>query len=182
MHYRKLGSTGLEVSEVGYVAWGIGKDTWLGADDDESLKASHKAIDLGLNFIDTAFAYGNGHSERLVGRVLRERDETIYVATKIPPKNCIWSAPSGLSPDGVSPGDYVRECTEQSLQNLGVETLHMQQFHVWQDEWVGDGSWLEAIEELKREGKGTTSASLSTTIRPPTPCGLYRLASWRRCR
>ncbi len=77
MHYRNLGSTGLEVSEVGYGAWGIGKDAWLGAEDDESLKALHKAIDLGLNFIDTALAYGNGHSERLVGRVLRERRDRL---------------------------------------------------------------------------------------------------------
>src|ERR687898_266290 len=74
MHYRKLGSTGLEVSEVGYGAWGIGKDDWLGAEDDESVQALHKAIDLGLNFIDTALAYGDGHSESLVGRVVRERD------------------------------------------------------------------------------------------------------------
>ena len=153
MHYRKLGSTGLEVSEVGYGAWGIGKDAWLGAKDDESVRALHKAIDLGLNFIDTALAYGEGHSERLVGRVVKEREETVYVATKIPPMNRIWPAPSGLSPDEVFPGSYVRECTEQSLKNLGFETIDVQQFHVWQDEWVGEGDWLEAVEELKGEGK-----------------------------
>ena len=153
MHYRKLGSTGLEVSEVGYGAWGIGKDAWLGAKDDESVRALHKAIDLGLNFIDTALAYGEGHSERLVGRVVKDREETVYVATKIPPMNRIWPAPSGLSPDGVFPGSYVRECTEQSLKNLGFETIDVQQFHVWQDEWVGEGDWLEAVEELKGEGK-----------------------------
>ena len=153
MHYRKLGSTGLEVSEVGYGAWGIGKDDWLGAEDDESVQALHKAIDLGLNFIDTALAYGDGHSERLVGRVVRERDETVYVATKVPPMNRIWPAPSGLSPDEVFPGSYVRGCTEQSLKNLGFETIDVQQFHVWQDEWVGEGDWLEAVEELKSEGK-----------------------------
>jgi aryl-alcohol dehydrogenase-like predicted oxidoreductase len=84
MHYRRLGKTGLEVSEVGYGAWGIGKSQWLGAEDDESLRALRRAVDLGLNFIDTALAYGAGHSERLVGRVIRERDETVYVATKIP--------------------------------------------------------------------------------------------------
>src|SRR5919107_1296223 len=153
MHYRKLGSTGLEVSEVGYGAWGIGKDAWLGAEGDESVQALHKAIDLGLNFIDTALAYGDGHSERLVGRVVRERDETVYVATKIPPMNQIWPAPSGLSPDEVFPGSYVKECTEQSLKNLGFETIEVQQLHVWQDEWVGEGDWLEAVENLKSEGK-----------------------------
>jgi aryl-alcohol dehydrogenase-like predicted oxidoreductase len=135
MHYRKLGFTGLEVSEVGYGAWGIGKDAWLGAEDDESVRALHRAIDLGLNFIDTALAYGDGHSERLVGQVVKERGETVYVATKIPPMNRIWPAPSGLSTDEVFPGYYLKECTEQSLKNLGFETIEVQQLHVWQDEW-----------------------------------------------
>lgn len=153
MNYRKLGRTGLEVSEIGYGAWGIGKDAWLGAEDDESLKALNRAIDLGLNFIDTALAYGEGHSERLVGQVLRQRDETVYVATKIPPKNRIWPAPEGLHPDEVFPGDYVRECTERSLSNLGLDAIDVQQFHVWQDEWVGQGGWQEAVEGLKGEGK-----------------------------
>ena len=153
MNYRALGKTGLEVSEIGYGAWGIGKTQWLGAEDDESLKALNRAIDLGLNFIDTALAYGNGHSERLVGQVVGEREETVYVATKIPPKNRVWPAPEGLNPDEVFPGDYVRECTERSLENLGLESLDVQQFHVWQDEWIGEGSWLEAVEDLKREGR-----------------------------
>jgi len=152
VNYRALGKTGLEVSEIGYGAWGIGKTQWLGAEDDESLKALNRAIDLGLNFIDTALAYGNGHSERLVGQVVGEREETVYVATKIPPKNRVWPAPEGLNPDEVFPGDYVRECTERSLENLGLESLDVQQFHVWQDEWIGEGSWLEAVEDLKREG------------------------------
>jgi aryl-alcohol dehydrogenase-like predicted oxidoreductase len=153
MNYRKLGKTGLEVSEIGYGAWGISGVQWLGAEDDESLRALNRAIDLGLNFIDTALAYGDGHSERLVGRTVRERSETVYVATKVPPKNGIWPAPSGLRPDEVFPKDYVRECTETSLKNLGLDRIDVQQFHVWQDEWVGEGSWLEAVEELKDEGK-----------------------------
>ncbi|MGI9048814.1 MAG: aldo/keto reductase [Rubrobacteraceae bacterium] len=153
MNYRQLGRTGIEVSEIGYGAWGIGKDAWLGAEDDESVKALNRAIDLGLTFIDTALAYGDGHSERLVGQVLKERNETIHVATKIPPKNRIWPAPEGLDPEEVFPGDYVRECTEKSLENLGMDSVDVQQFHVWQDEWVGEGSWMEAVEELKKEGK-----------------------------
>ena len=153
MNYRRLGRTGLEVSEVGYGAWGIGKDAWIGAEDDESLSALNRAIDLGLNFIDTALAYGEGHSERLVGQVVKEREETVYVATKIPPKNRIWPAPSGLHPDEVFPGDYVKECTETSMRNFGFEAIDVQQFHVWSDEWVGRGDWLEAVEELKGEGK-----------------------------
>ena len=153
MNYRRFGRTGLEVSEVGYGAWGIGKDAWIGAEDDESLRALNRAIDLGLNFIDTALAYGEGHSERLVGQVVRDREETVYVATKIPPKNRIWPAPSGLHPDEVFPGDYVKECTETSMRNFGFEAIDVQQFHVWSDEWVGRGDWLEAVEELKGEGK-----------------------------
>jgi aryl-alcohol dehydrogenase-like predicted oxidoreductase len=153
VNYRKLGRTGLEVSEVGYGAWGIGKSQWMGAEDDESLRALGRAIDLGLTFIDTALGYGDGHSERLVGQTVRERDETVHVATKIPPKNGIWPAPSGLHPNETFPADHVRECTETSLKNLGLETIDVQQFHVWQDEWLGEGDWQEAVEDLKREGK-----------------------------
>jgi aryl-alcohol dehydrogenase-like predicted oxidoreductase len=153
VNYRKLGATGLEVSEVGYGAWGIAGDAWLGAEDERSLEAMNSAVDLGLDFIDTALAYGGGHSERLVGKILAERDETIHVATKVPPKNQTWPAPDGIPPEEVFPGVYVKECTEQSLQNLGIEAIDVQQLHVWQDDWVGRGDWLEAIEDLKREGK-----------------------------
>jgi aryl-alcohol dehydrogenase-like predicted oxidoreductase len=150
---RSLGRTGLEVSEVGYGAWGIGGTLWLGADDDESLRALDRAIDLGVNFIDTALGYGDGHSERLVGRVVRGRPERVHVATKIPPRSMTWPAPPGLEPDEAFPADHVRACTERSLRNLGLETIDVQQFHVWSDEWVGRGSWLDAVEELKRAGK-----------------------------
>ena len=92
MNNRTLGRTGLQVSEVGYGAWGIGAKQWIGASDDESLRALHCAIDLGLNFIDTALAYGDGHSEQIVGRTVRERKDKVYVATKIPPKNRRWPA------------------------------------------------------------------------------------------
>jgi aryl-alcohol dehydrogenase-like predicted oxidoreductase len=153
VNYRKLGRTGLEVSEVGYGAWGIGKSQWMGAEDDESLRALNTAIDLGLTFIDTALGYGEGHSERLVGQTVRGREETVHVATKIPPKNRVWPAPSGLHPDQTFPADHVRESTETSLRNLGLETIDVQQFHVWQDEWLGDGGWQEAVEDLRREGK-----------------------------
>ena len=153
MNYRTLGRTGLEVSEIGYGAWGIAGDAWLGAKDEESLAALNRAVDLGLDFIDTALAYGEGHSERLVGKLIQERDETIHVATKVPPKNRVWPAPDGIPPEEAFPGDYVRECTERSLSNLGLEAIDVQQFHVWQDDWVGNGDWLEAVQDLKREGK-----------------------------
>jgi aryl-alcohol dehydrogenase-like predicted oxidoreductase len=153
IHERRLGRTGLSVSEVGYGAWGIGGSMWLGAEDDESVRALHKAIDLGLNFIDTAAVYGNGHSERLVGQVVRERDERIVVASKIPPKNGRWPAPDGVDPDEAFPADHIRKWTDRTLSNLGLDVLDVQQFHVWNDEWVGRGSWHEAVEALKDEGK-----------------------------
>jgi aryl-alcohol dehydrogenase-like predicted oxidoreductase len=153
MNYRILGKTGLKVSEIGYGAWGIGKSLWIGASDDESIKALHRSIDLGLNFIDTALAYGEGHSERLVGRLIKERSERIYVATKIPPKNEIWPAPSGVPAAKAFPAEHVIACTEESLKNLGLDAIDVQQFHVWSDEWVNQGDWVEAVQKLKEEGK-----------------------------
>jgi aryl-alcohol dehydrogenase-like predicted oxidoreductase len=153
MRYRALGDTGLDVSELGYGAWGIGKSLWVGAEDDESLRALHRAIELGVNFIDTALAYGNGHSEQLVGQVVREVPQTIYVATKVPPKNGTWPARAGTPVDEVFPGSWIEHCTEESLQNLGLDALDVQQLHVWSDEWVQQGDWLETIERLKEQGK-----------------------------
>jgi aryl-alcohol dehydrogenase-like predicted oxidoreductase len=153
MNYRTLGKTGLKVSEIGYGAWGIGKGLWVGASDEQSAKALHRSIDLGLNFIDTALGYGDGHSERLVGRAVKERPETIYVATKIPPKNQVWPAPSGVPVSETFPAEHVIACTEQSLTNLGLERIDVQQFHVWSDEWVNQGDWLEAVQKLKKQGK-----------------------------
>jgi aryl-alcohol dehydrogenase-like predicted oxidoreductase len=152
IHERRLGRTGLSVSEIGYGAWGIGGSMWLGAEDQESLRALRRAIDLGVNFIDTAAAYGNGHSERLVGEVVRERDERIVVASKIPPKNFEWPARTG-DPDEAFPASHIRKWTERTLSNLGMDVLDIQQFHVWNDEWVGRGSWHDAIQALRDEGK-----------------------------
>jgi aryl-alcohol dehydrogenase-like predicted oxidoreductase len=153
MNQRPLGRTGLQVSEIGYGAWGIGQTMWLGAQDDDSMRALNRAADLGVTFFDTALAYGDGHSESLVGALVRDRDESLAVATKIPPKNKIWPAPDGIDPDEAFPADYVVECTERSLRNLGLDTIDLQQFHVWSDEWVGRGSWLDAIEQLKSDGR-----------------------------
>jgi aryl-alcohol dehydrogenase-like predicted oxidoreductase len=153
MHRRPLGATGLDVSEIGYGAWGIGQSSWIGARDDESLQALERAIELGVNFIDTALAYGDGHSERLVGQVVRRRPEQVHVATKVPPFNREWPAPPGIHADQAFPGGHIRACTERSLSNLGFDTLDVQQLHVWSDEWVGQGDWLETVETLKAEGK-----------------------------
>ena len=153
MPLRKLGRTGLEISELGYGAWGIGKSMWVGADDDVSRAALRRSIELGVNFLDTALAYGDGHSERLVGEVVRTSAETVYVASKVPPKNGRWPAPSGLHPDDAFPGSWITRCTERSLSHLGLETIDVQQLHVWSDDWVGQGDWLETIEKLKADGK-----------------------------
>jgi aryl-alcohol dehydrogenase-like predicted oxidoreductase len=153
MNYRKLGRTGIELSEIGYGAWGIGGAQWGGADDDESVQALHRAIELGVNFIDTALAYGEGRSERLVGKVVRERSEIVYVATKVPPKNRIWPAAEGVPLDEVFPPGYVRECAEQSLRNLGNDSVDLLQLHVWNDEWSDRDTLLGEVDELRSEGK-----------------------------
>jgi aryl-alcohol dehydrogenase-like predicted oxidoreductase len=153
MRHRPLGNTGMAVSELGYGAWGIGKHMWLGADDDASLRALASAFERGVDFVDTALAYGDGHSEELVGKAVRAAGGGIAVATKIPPANWTWPAPSGIDPDEAFPAEWIVKCTETSLRNLGVDAIDLQQFHVWSDEWVERGSWRDAIERLKADGK-----------------------------
>ena len=116
MRFRTLGKTGIEISEVGYGAWGIGQKQWLGGTDDESLRALRHAFDLGLNFIDTALAYGDGHSERLVSQVVADAPHRVYIATKIPPKNRIWPAHPGIGIADVYPYDYTIACTEDGFE------------------------------------------------------------------
>lgn len=153
MRYRKLGRTGFEIGEIGYGAWGVGGTQWLGGADDESLQALRRAIELGLNFIDTALAYGDGHSEQLVGQVVREAPGKVYVATKVPPKNQLWPARPGIPIAEVFPYDYIVRSTEESLRNLGAETVDLQQLHVWNPEWIASDDWRRAFEDLKRSGK-----------------------------
>ena len=153
MHYRKLGTTEAEVSELGFGAWGIGGKQWQGGTDDESLRALKRSFELGVNFIDTALAYGDGHSERLVGKAVREGYRKVYVATKIPPKNRVWPASPSTPISEVFPYDYIIQCTEESLRNLGAEQIYLQQFHVWTDAWTNTDEWRKAIEVLRRSGK-----------------------------
>lgn len=153
MRFRTLGKTGIEISEVGYGAWGIGQKQWLGGTDDESLNALRHAFDLGLNFIDTALAYGDGHSERLVSQVVASAPHRVYIATKIPPKNRIWPAQPGVGIEDVYPYDYAIASTEESLRNLKTDTIDLQQFHVWNPEWLDNDDWKRAIEDLKKAGK-----------------------------
>jgi aryl-alcohol dehydrogenase-like predicted oxidoreductase len=150
---RALGRTGLEISPVGYGAWGIGATKWIGADDAESLRALGRAFELGVNFVDTACGYGDGHSERLVGAAAAAAPAPVYVASKVPPKNGQWPARAGVHAQEAFPADWIVRCSERSLDNLGLETIDVQQFHVWSDEWVDEGDWADAIDRLKQEGK-----------------------------
>jgi aryl-alcohol dehydrogenase-like predicted oxidoreductase len=150
MQYRQFGKTGWEVSEIGYGMWGIGG--WSGSDDDESLHSLERAVELGCNFFDTAWAYGDGHSERLLGHIVRKyRSMRIYTATKIPPKNLQWPARAEYSLDEVFPPDHIRKYVESSLLNLGLESIDLIQFHVWNDQWANDVRWQKVLDDLKRE-------------------------------
>ena len=151
MRYRTFGRTGWQVSEVGYGMWGMAG--WTGSDDEQSFESLDRAIELGCNFFDTAWAYGDGHSEKLLGATLkRHPGKRLYIATKIPPKNRKWPAKPSYTLDEVFPPDYIREYTEKSLRNIGVSTLDLQQLHVWTDEWATDDRWQRALRALKDEG------------------------------
>src|SRR5690349_11832409 len=150
MRERTFGRTGWRVSEIGYGMWGMG--SWSGSDDDESMVSLRRAVELGCNFFDTAWAYGQGHSEKLLGRLLRACPETrLYTASKIPPKNMKWPAPADARLEDSYPPDHLREFTEKSLANVGVDTLDLIQLHTWNDAWAGDPGWQRAVASLKDE-------------------------------
>jgi aryl-alcohol dehydrogenase-like predicted oxidoreductase len=174
VQYRKLGRTGLEVSDIGYGAWGIGGKQWLGGHDDESVAALRRAIDLGVNLIDTALAYGDGHSEQLVGQVVRDSGRKIYVATKVPPKDRVWPASAATPIEQVFPYDYVIACAEESLRNLKLETIDLLQLHVWTDEFTAADSWKRAFEDLKRSGKIRFTGVSLTEHDPDSGLGAIR--------
>jgi aryl-alcohol dehydrogenase-like predicted oxidoreductase len=153
MRFRTLGRTGWKVSEVGFGAWGIGGGLWQDSDDRESIRALDRALECGINFFDTALAYGQGHSERLLGDFLQRQNDRIYVATKIPPLNRVWPAQPGSTASTVFPSHHIIESTERSLKNLRVDTLDLQQFHVWRDEWINETEWWETVQLLKEQGK-----------------------------
>jgi len=151
MQTRAFGRLGWSVSEIGHGLWGAGG--WTGSIDETSLAAIERAIELGCTFFDTALAYGNGRSERLLGTVLaRHRSAQLRVATKIPPLNLKWPARAAYPVKEVFPPDHIRRSTEASLEHLGRSFVDLQQFHVWTDEWAADERWQRAIDDLKREG------------------------------
>jgi aryl-alcohol dehydrogenase-like predicted oxidoreductase len=151
MRYRVYPRTGWELSEIGYGMWGLGG--WTGSDDEQTLASLAEAIRLGCNFFDTAWAYGAGHSERLLARTLAaHRDRRLYVATKVPPKNQRWIQLDDAALDDVFPSEHIRQYTEASLQNLGVDTIDLQQLHAWSDRWAADDRWQRTLDDLRSEG------------------------------
>lgn len=152
MRTRRLGRTGLSVSEIGYGAWGIGKSMWVGAEDEVSLRSLKAARDAGVNFYDTALAYGSGHSEQLLRRAFGKSPEVI-IASKVPPRNSTWPARAGTPLGKTFPRDYVLSCLDRTLGNLGRERVDVIQFHVWSDEWALLEEWHRTVEEIRASGK-----------------------------
>lgn len=152
MRYRRFGRTEWNVSEIGYGMWGMAG--WSGSGDAESLDSLQRAVDLGCNFFDTAFAYGDGHSERLLGKILQANSgKTLYSATKIPPKNRKWPSSPKDSLDDCYPPEYIEEYVDKSLRNIGVPTLDLIQLHTWEDAWLEDRRLLISVEKLRKSGK-----------------------------
>ena len=154
MKYRKFRKLNWNVSEIGFGAWAIGGDMWGPQSDDESIKALHRAIDLGVNFIDTAQGYGGGHSEEIIGKVVKERSEEIYIATKVPPKGYApWPPPDNYDSRISFPGDYIIEECEKSLKRFQRDYIDIYQFHTWASAFNVRDEWFEAMSRLKEQGK-----------------------------
>jgi aryl-alcohol dehydrogenase-like predicted oxidoreductase len=151
MKYRKLGRTNWKVSEIGYGMWGMGG--WTGSNDEESMRSLQHAVDLGCNFFDTAWGYGEGKSESLLGELVRaNKDKKIYTATKIPPKNFCWPSKREYSLGVSYPPDHIQEYVEKSLQNAGLDSFDLMQLHTWEDLWLKDESWVQKMLDLKAQG------------------------------
>jgi len=151
MRYRRFGRTGWRVSEVGYGMWGMGG--WTGSNDAESLQSLQRSVDLGCNFFDTAWAYGDGHSEMLLGRLVRANpDKKLFVATKIPPKNLAWPSRREFTLDDCFPSEHIDQYVHSSLKNLDLPRFDLIQFHTWEDSWLADDRWVKKIDELRRQG------------------------------
>ncbi|MFY1631733.1 aldo/keto reductase [Solwaraspora sp. WMMB335] len=172
MRHRRMGRLGWQVSEIGYGMWGIGGGPggFTGWDYDTAPGCLDLAVELGCTFFDTAWVYGRGISEQMLGALLRRHpDRRLYVATKIPPKNRAWPpAPTDTLTD-VFPADHIREYTRRSLDNLGVERIDLLQLHVWEDRWAKETQWQETIGGLKQEGV-VDAVGISVNRWEPTNC------------
>jgi aryl-alcohol dehydrogenase-like predicted oxidoreductase len=151
MKYRVLGKTGWNISEIGYGMWGLAG--WKGSDDRETFEALQKAVDMGCNFFDTAWGYGSGKSESILGELVRANsDKKLYTATKIPPKNFRWPSRREFSVNDCFPPDHIEEYVEKSLKNAGFESFDLMQFHTWEDHWLDDDRFMKKMEQLKKSG------------------------------
>jgi aryl-alcohol dehydrogenase-like predicted oxidoreductase len=150
MNYCQFGRLDWKVSDIGYGMWGMA--SWSNSNDSESLQSLQRAIDNGCNFFDTAYAYGDGKSENLLGQTVRaNKDKRLYTATKIPPKNRQWPAKAEHTLDDSYPPDYVEEYTHRSLENAGLQSFDLMQFHTWQDEWMRDDRWFYKLDDMRSQ-------------------------------
>lgn len=153
MEYRTFAKSDEKISRLGFGGWGIGGTMWIGAEDKESKKVLHKAIESGINFFDSASVYGNGRSEQLISQVEKEAGKNLFITSKIPPKNYQWPAQDGTPLKAAFPKEYIIGMTERSLRRMNRDYVNLQQFHVWSDEWAEEDEWKEAIQKLKDDGK-----------------------------
>ena len=152
MQYRRFGRTDRPVSEIGYGMWGLAG--WTGSDEKEIQRSLDRSVELGCTFFDTAWGYGKGKSEEILGTLVRRHPSApLYVATKIPPKNFIWPSRKGFLLRDCFPAAHIIEYTEKSLTNLKTDCIDLQQFHVWEDDWANEEDWKNAVEKLRRDGK-----------------------------
>ena len=151
MKYRTFGRTNWQVGEIGYGMWGMAG--WTGSDDVESMNSMQKAVDLGCNFFDTAWGYGAGKSEGLLGQLVRSNPGIrLYTATKIPPKNFKWPSKREYSSNDCFPPDHIEEYVTKSLENSGLDSFDLMQFHTWEDSWLQDDRVLRKMQDLKGNG------------------------------
>jgi aryl-alcohol dehydrogenase-like predicted oxidoreductase len=150
MKYRKLGRTGFDVSDIAHGLWGV--SGWTGSDDAESLEAMQSSVNLGCNFFDTAWAYGQGKSDALLGDILASnKNKRLFAASKIPPMNGKWPARSQYKYRDVFPAEHVFKYAQLIREKLRVDSIDLLQFHVWDDSWTTEPEFRETVEKLKRD-------------------------------
>ena len=152
MKYRPFGKTGINVSVIGFGGWALGSH-WGIQPESDSIAALNQAIGLGINFIDTAIAYGDGKSEQVIGKVLKDRSEEIFIASKIPPQPGPWPPSPYCVAEERYPEQYIRDSVEFTLKNLGREVIDVMQLHTWTRAWNRDPVPLQVLRDLQKEGK-----------------------------
>ncbi len=150
MKFRRFGRTNWNVSEIGYGMWGMAG--WTGSEDKESAQSLQKAVDLGCNFFDTAWGYGAGKSEALLGNLLRNNPgKQLYTATKMPPKNFKWPSRREFTSADCFPPEHIEDYVEKSLKNAGLNSFDLMQFHTWEDSWLHDDRLMRKMMDLKEQ-------------------------------